>query len=118
MILVEASARRVLSMERPRKKKVVAASSHPWRKKLVRRGGGGGCSPWWSLDLLGGGITHKGDGSLMQVEREREEEGEDINHTIITQNTQGDETTNPDDLNTRIIQVKSQPSFIDNTTLL
>ena len=71
MILVEASARRVLSMERLRKKKMVAASSRPWRKKLVRKGGGGGCSPWWSLDLLGGGITHKGDGSLMQVERER-----------------------------------------------
>ena len=31
---------------------------------------------------------------------------------------QGDKTINPDDLNTRIIQVKSQPFFIDNAALL
>ena len=64
--------------------------------------------------FLEGGSTHKGDGSLMQVERE----GGDINHKTITKNTQGLETTNPDDLNTRIIQVKSQPFFIDNDALL
>ena len=64
-------ARRVISMERPRKKTKLGASSPSWRKSLVRNGGGGGESPWWLLTLFGEGNTHNNDGALMHRERER-----------------------------------------------
>ena len=55
--------------------------------------------------FLEGGSTHKGDGSLMQAEERGREKEETSTTRTTTKNTQGDETTNPDDLNTRIIQV-------------
>ena len=56
---------------------------------------------------------------VTHASREREREREETSTTRQSQRTlQGEKTTNPDDLNTRIIQVKSQPSFIDNTALL
>ena len=83
------------------RKKMETTSLSLGRKKPVRKVRGGGCPPWSSLDLLGGRWC-----STKVVGHSRKQKREDEEKTSTTKNNR-DETINQDDLNMRIIQVKS-----------